>query len=175
MIWISCEAGRRGLRRFACAALAVLLVAGCNLARAGTAYWRVTIDRVTVVADSSEQRCSKLAAQVLAWWNSTLWRPTRCCRWSLLAILVTGRRGRRKPRESGRVAAPQPSAVVQPCFSSVLPGLPAAPFAPLRSRTTLANRTSTRVPPLPRLPPATISGTSFTPALASACATCTRA
>jgi hypothetical protein len=46
---------------------ALLLVAGgVQAASADTTYWRVTIDRVTVVSDSGPQRCTRLATQLLA-------------------------------------------------------------------------------------------------------------
>jgi hypothetical protein len=46
--------------------LFIFLVVGCGgIARADTTYWRVTMDRVTVVADGSAQRCTKLATQFL--------------------------------------------------------------------------------------------------------------
>jgi hypothetical protein len=49
------------------AVLVIFCVSGCgNIAIADTTYWRVTIDRVTVVADGSAQRCSRLATQFLA-------------------------------------------------------------------------------------------------------------
>jgi hypothetical protein len=60
----------------------LLALLGCvyldHIAVAGTTYWRITVDRVTVVANGSEQRCNRLATQfvsferilrVLANWN----------------------------------------------------------------------------------------------------------
>lgn len=45
----------------------MVFAAGCSrVAFADTTYWRLTIDRVTVVSDGNAQRCSRLAAQFLA-------------------------------------------------------------------------------------------------------------
>lgn len=57
---------RRLLRPWAAAWL-IFRVAGCSdIAVADTTYWRVTLNRVTVVANGSSQRCSKLATQFVA-------------------------------------------------------------------------------------------------------------
>lgn len=48
------------------AAAAFLLITHPALVRADTTYWRVTIDRVTVVSDANAQRCTRLATQFLA-------------------------------------------------------------------------------------------------------------
>jgi hypothetical protein len=46
---------------------AILLVGGgARGAFAETTYWRVTVDRVTVISDGTPQRCSRLATQLLA-------------------------------------------------------------------------------------------------------------
>jgi hypothetical protein len=42
----------------------VALLAG-NVARADTPYWRVTMDRVTVISNGSRDRCRRLATQLL--------------------------------------------------------------------------------------------------------------
>ncbi len=64
----------------------LVLVAGAfvDAAAAETTYWRVTMDRVTVVANGSSDRCSRLATQLttferllteLAGWNADFQLP----------------------------------------------------------------------------------------------------
>jgi hypothetical protein len=57
---------RATLRRLPTLTLIVLAAGYGGIALADTTYWRVTIDRVTVVTDGNAQRCSRLAAQFLA-------------------------------------------------------------------------------------------------------------
>ena len=63
----TCRLSRRQHRTVALATLFIFLVCGSRgAAFADTTYWRVTIDRVTVVSDAGPQRCSRLATQLLA-------------------------------------------------------------------------------------------------------------
>jgi hypothetical protein len=67
MRWIPSWQARKSFLGQRLLAWTILLVAGgIQVASAETAYWRVTLDRVTVVSDSGPQRCSRLATQLLA-------------------------------------------------------------------------------------------------------------
>jgi hypothetical protein len=67
MIWTVRASLRAALRRWHALALLMVSAVGCSdLAVADTTYWRVTIDRVTVVSDGNAARCSRLAGQFLA-------------------------------------------------------------------------------------------------------------
>ena len=67
MMWTVGASLRAALRRRHALALLIVLAVGCSgLAVADTTYWRVTIDRVTVVSDGNAARCSRLAAQFLS-------------------------------------------------------------------------------------------------------------
>ena len=70
MLRITFAIARGHLRRLRPTVLVVFLAAvHGHPAFAETTYWRVTIDRVTVVSDASAQRCTRLATQFLAFEN----------------------------------------------------------------------------------------------------------
>ena len=63
----ACRLSRRQHRSVTLAALFILLTCGGREAAfADTTYWRVTVGRVTVIADDSPQRCTRLASEITA-------------------------------------------------------------------------------------------------------------
>jgi hypothetical protein len=117
---------RKFLRRtLRCSWMVLLLAAGScvNTAIADTTYWRVTLDRITVVANDSSNRCVRLAAQLvtferlladLAGWSSDFQPPP-------IALYSLSQQDARRVLLSDAERRRQSSANMQ-IYSKFLPG-----------------------------------------------------